>query len=226
MSCLSPNALTPSLRRAAALLLILLAALAVSLSGGHPANAADSPTVTGVEVTSDAGDDNTYFLGETITITLTFSEAVNVTGTPQIKIDMDPADWGTKIVDYASGSGTSSLTFDHTVVKPNYSTQGIAVLANSLALNGGTIRSASSQTAAGLSHTGRDHDPQHKVDWQLAAPTPTPEPTAEPTPTPTPAPNLRPRRPNLRPRLRQRPRPNLRPHLHRPQLPHPHRPRR
>ena len=192
---LSNAAPAPSLRRLPTLLLIILAALAVSLSGGSPANAADAPTVTGVEVTSDAGSDDTYALGETITITVTFSEAVDVTGTPQIKIDMDPADWGTKVVDYASGSGTASLTFDHEVVEPNYSSQGIAVLANSLALNGGTIRSTSSQTDADLSHTGRDHDPEHKVDWQQSPPpaqTPTPSPTPAPTPTPTPAPSTAP----------------------------------
>ena len=165
---LSNAAPAPSLRRLPALLLIVLAALAVSLSGGSPANAADAPTVAGVEVTSDAGDDDTYALGETITVTVTFSDAVNVTGTPQINIDMDPADWGTKVVDYAGGSGTAGLTFDHTVVEPNLSRQGIAVLANSLALNGGTIRSASHQTDADLSHAGRGHDAGHKVDWRLA----------------------------------------------------------
>ena len=39
-------------------------------------------------------------------------------GTPGVKIDMDPADWGQKRAAYASGSGTASLTFSHTVVEP------------------------------------------------------------------------------------------------------------
>ena len=129
-----------------------------------------APSVTGVEVTSNAGDDDTYILGETITIKVTFSEAVNVTGTPQLKIDMDPAEWGEKVVDYESGSGTTALTFDHEVVEPNYSSQGIAVLANSLALNGGAIKSASSQTSAALAHDGLAHDSEHKVDWQRTRP--------------------------------------------------------
>ena len=52
--------------------------------------------MTGVEITSEAGDDDTYALErDRITITVTFSEAVDVTGTPQLKIDMDPAEWGT-----------------------------------------------------------------------------------------------------------------------------------
>ena len=58
------------------------------------------------------------------------------------------------------------------MVEPNYSSQGIAVLANSLALNGGAIRSAVSQTDADLSHTGRGHDADHKVDWQQSPSTP------------------------------------------------------
>ncbi len=123
------------------------------------------PTVTGVSVVSSPASGSTYMLGETIRIRATFSEAVTVTGAPRLSIDMDPAHWGTKQAAYAGGSGTSSLTFAHTVVEPNYSTQGIAVLANTLALNGGTIRSAGG-TSAVLGHTGLGHDSNHKVDWR------------------------------------------------------------
>ena len=181
-----------SRRSIAALLVILLAALAVAWPGGSPASAGDAPSVTAVEITSDAGGDDTYALGETITVTVTFSEAVDVTGSPQITIDMDPADWGEKVVDYASGSGTTALAFEHEVVGPNISTQGIAVLANSLSLNGGTIQSAASRTGADLSHTGLPHDSAHKVDWRLApeAPTPTPKSTLTPAPSTVTAPSV------------------------------------
>ena len=124
-------------------------------------------SVTGVEVSSTPESGDTYVLGETIRVTLTFSETVNVTGTPRLKIDMDPADWGEKWAAYASGSGTASLTFAHEVVEPNLSTQGIAVLANSLEFNGGAIKSAASQADATLSHVGLSHDAEHKVDWRL-----------------------------------------------------------
>ncbi|MCY3634511.1 MAG: SwmB domain-containing protein [bacterium] len=127
-----------------------------------------APSLTGVAVSSSPASGDTYRLGETISVTLTFSEAVDVVGTPRLKIDMDPAAWGEKLASYASGSGTASLTFTHTVVEPNYSTQGIAVLADSLALNGGTISDVSSQTDADLSHTGLAHDADHKVNWQLS----------------------------------------------------------
>ena len=128
------------------------------------------PSVTGVKVSSSPLSGDTYTLGETIRVTLTFSEKVDVTGTPRLKIDMDPAHWGEKLASYTGGTGTTDITFAHTVVEPNYSTQGIAVLADSLALNGGTIRSSASQADADLSHIRLDHNADHKVDWQRARP--------------------------------------------------------
>ena len=128
-------------------------------------------SVTGVSVVSDPGADKTYGIGDTISVQVTFSQLVvdvdTSEGTPRLKIDMDPADWGEKWASYASGSGTASLIFTHTVVEPNISTQGIAVLANTLELNGGTIRSDGDD--AGLSHTGLAHNPDHKVDWQASS---------------------------------------------------------
>ena len=123
--------------------------------------------MTGVSVVSSPASGDTYLLGETIRIRATFSEAVTVTGTPTLSIDMDPAEWGTKQAAYASGGGTSSLIFAHTVVEPNYSTRGIAVLADTLTLSGGTIRTAGGTDAA-LGHTGLDHASGHKVDWRPA----------------------------------------------------------
>ena len=125
------------------------------------------PSVTGVAVVSDAGSDDTYLLGDTIRVRLTFSEAVEVTGSPGLTIKMDPR-WGEKRAVYegATGTATLALTFAWTVVEPNYAPQGIAVLVNTLALNGGTIRSAATGADAALGHAGLGHDPKHKVDWR------------------------------------------------------------
>ena len=116
--------------------------------------------MSAVAITSNAGSDDTYAKDDVIRITLTFSEAVDVSGSPQLKIDMDPGEWGEKSAAYQGGSGTTALTFTHTVVEPNVSTQGIAVLADTLELNEGAIRSASSQADAALSHAGLAHDPE------------------------------------------------------------------
>ena len=128
-----------------------------------------APAVTGVAVVSDAGDDNTYAIGEKVSVRLTFAEAVDVSGTPRVKIKMDPR-WGEFWASYASGGGTAALTFVHTVAKPNTSPTGIAVLANTLEVNGGTIRSAATQVNANLAHAGLGHDSAHKVNWRLAPP--------------------------------------------------------
>ena len=127
-----------------------------------------APSVTAVAVTSDAGDDDTYGPNDVIRITVTFTEAVDVSGAPHLPIDMDPAEWGTKQAAYHSGSGSTTLVFTHTVVEPNISTQGIAVLADTLALNGGTLQSTAAQIDANLAHAGLGHEANHKVDWQLA----------------------------------------------------------
>ena len=135
-------------------------------SSSTSAVAASQPEVSGVAVSSRPESGDTYALGETVRVRVTFSEAVAVTGLPQLKIDMDPADWGEKWAAYESGSGASDLVFAHQVVEPNFSTQGIAVLENTLELNGGAIKSTTTQAGAALSHTGLEHDPSHKVDWQ------------------------------------------------------------
>ena len=139
---------------------------------------ASPPSVTEVAVSSDAGTDATYALGESIRVAVTFSHAVTVDtagGTPTLTIDMDPAAWGRKRAVYKSGSGTRTLTFVHEVVEPNSSTQGVAVRENSLRLRGGVIGSAASGLAAELGHAGLDHDPAHKVDWQIARDTSAPQ---------------------------------------------------
>ena len=141
--------------------------LVINSTGTSPAS---------VAITSDTGDDDTYGLGETIRVQLTFSEAVDVTGKPRLKIDLNPAGRGEKLMWYESGSGTNSLTFARKVSEPSYktppflSTAGIAVLANTVEPNGGSIRYASSGSDAYLEHPGLDHDPSHKVDWRRPPP--------------------------------------------------------
>ena len=127
--------------------------------------------VTAVAVVSDPGTDATYALGDTIRVRLAFDEAVAVDtagGTPRLRIKMDPA-YGEKWAAYESGSGSTALVFAFgPVAAPNHSPQGIAVLADSLELNGGAIASAATRAAAGLGHAGLGHDPAHKVDHRVA----------------------------------------------------------
>ena len=139
-------------------------------SGAARAASTAATSVTGVSVVSDPGADDIYGRDDTVSVRVTFSEPVDVTGAPRLKIKMDPG-YGEKWAAYAGGTGTSSLTFTHEVVEPNLSTAGIAVLANTLALNGGRIRTAGGGADAALTHDGLAHDTGHKVDWRVASDT-------------------------------------------------------
>ncbi len=145
---------------------------AEGFSGRPAANVPPAPPVTAVAVVSDAGSDDTYALGDTIRVRVTFAEKVNVDtagGTPRLTIKMDPT-WGEFRASYAGGSGTANLVFTHTVVEPNTSPRGIAVLANTLQANGGAIRLAATNANARLGHTGLGHDAKHKVNWRISPP--------------------------------------------------------
>lgn len=101
----------------------------------------DSPTVT--NVTSSAAD-NTYPAGTLIAVLVTFSESVTVTGTPQLTLETGGTD---RTVNYASGSGTNTLTFNYTVQAGDTSNDLDYVATNSLTLNGGTIRDSATNDA-------------------------------------------------------------------------------
>ena len=123
-----------------------------------------TPTVSTISVTSNPGTDNTYTTLDVITVTVTFSEAVTVTGTPRITLDIGGTE---QTVDYSgAGPGTGQLLFSYTVQTVDQDDDGIAVVANSLALRGGTIRSTDDSTNATLTHAAQSAA-NHNVDTEL-----------------------------------------------------------
>ncbi|MCT7971026.1 Ig-like domain-containing protein [Laspinema olomoucense] len=78
--------------------------------------------------------DKKYTAGTLIPITVNFSEAVNVTGKPELSLNSRG-----KAV-YASGSGTSSLVFNYTVGAGENTGDLDYASATALALNNGTIK--------------------------------------------------------------------------------------
>ena len=115
------------------------------------------PTIDGTPSVSGAGTDAQWSLGETVGVTVTFSEAVDVGtngGTPSVGVELGGSSTAARSAAYASGSGTAELVFGYTLVQGDGSHSLMAVTPNSLALHGGTIRSAESQTNAQLAHNG------------------------------------------------------------------------
>lgn len=104
---------------------------------------ATAPTVSSISVTSSPGADSIYGLGETITISVTWSESVTVTGSPRIPLQGLTSKYAT----YSSGSGTSTTLFTYVVTSGDLDRDGISVTANTLALNSGTIKDSSSNSA-------------------------------------------------------------------------------
>src|SRR5581483_2040893 len=109
-------------------------------SGGTYTIDHTAPEVNSVSVPSSG----TYIAGQNLDFTMNFSEAVNVTGTPEVAITLDTG--GTVYAQYLSGSGTSALIFRYTVVPGEGDTNGITV-GSSLVLNGGTIQDAATNNA-------------------------------------------------------------------------------
>jgi hypothetical protein len=88
-----------------------------------------------------------YNIGDQIDIAVGFDSTVDVTGTPQLKLETGATD---RVVNYVSGSGTSTLTFRYTVQAGDVSADLDYFNTSALALNGGTIKLHSGGTDADL----------------------------------------------------------------------------
>ena len=111
------------------------------VSGFYPTIDNTAPTVSNVTSTTS---DGTYNADDVIAITITFTEAVNVTGTPQLTLETGGTD---AVVNYSSGTGTTTLTFNYTVSSGNTSSDLDYASTSALALNSGTIRDAAGNNA-------------------------------------------------------------------------------
>ena len=85
-----------------------------------------SPTVSSLTSTKANGS---YKQGEQIPVTVTFSEVVNVTGTPTLTLETGTSD---AVVNYSSGTGSNTLTFNYAVASGHTSTDLRYVATSSL----------------------------------------------------------------------------------------------
>ncbi|MGE6101644.1 beta strand repeat-containing protein, partial [Aeromonas salmonicida] len=100
-----------------------------------------APVVSGVSSSTAAG---TYGVGTVISIQVSFSEAVTVSGTPQLTLETGATD---RTINYASGSGSNTLTFNYTVQAGDTSADLDYLSSGALGLNGGSIRDAAGNNA-------------------------------------------------------------------------------
>ena len=112
----------------------------VGFAGGGFAYLSGAPAVAGVASSPSTG---TEIAGKTIVLTVAFTNAVTVSGTPTLSLN----DGGVAI--YTGGSGTTGLTFSYTVAGTDSFVPALSVTQVNLP-NGATITS-SAGTAADLS---------------------------------------------------------------------------
>ena len=104
---------------------------------GHEVDAVE-PSVFGVEITSDAGPDDTYVAGDAITLEVTFDEVVHVTsGGGELSLMLSIGQH-LRAATFFRGSGTRMLEFRYFVQVGDADDDGISIGPN--ALRGGTIQ--------------------------------------------------------------------------------------
>ena len=109
----------------------------------------DGPAVSSVALTSAPGSDNTYAIGDSVAATVTFDEAVDITGTPELELDFDGTAKGAGCT---TATNTTTMACSYTVLVGEEAPNGVAIAANKL--TGGTIYATGSTTiSADLTHT-------------------------------------------------------------------------
>ena len=128
----------------------LASVLAVDVDAAGNATAVSGPVVTAVALA--AAPDGTWTAGETVRLSLTFSEPVTVStdgGTPTVGIGLDGS---ARRAAHAGGTGRLAV-FSWTLTADDGTVSAVSLTADSLALNGATIRDAAGRDAD-LAHPG------------------------------------------------------------------------
>ena len=126
-----------------------------------------SPTISALAITSTPSVGDTYGVGETIQVRVTFDEYVFVTGTPILTLNIGGV---SRSATHDGSSPVYLMFFEYDVVSGDLDTNGISIAANSLSLNGGTIRDGADNNAV-LTHTALTDNSSHKVNGGAATTT-------------------------------------------------------
>ena len=157
----------------------------LTVTGPDAANSRDTttPTISSVAMTSDPDENDAdlgayivgrsggsivqstnwasgvYRIGDDVQVTVTFSENVTVTGSPQLELAIGS---NNRTAGYESTDG-SAVVFSYTVAVGDSDSDGIAVAANKLTLNDGSVKDAANNDAD-LSHNALTAQAGHEVD--------------------------------------------------------------
>ena len=133
------------------------------------------PTISSVGLFfTSGGSDGVYTAGEVLHAFALFSEDVVATGTPQMELDFEgtakladfdyavpycePNQFGAVFCSLTPGVRGVRLVFGYTVLSGDSDSDGVAVGANAVSLNGGAIKDAAGNDAV-LTHDAGTEDP-------------------------------------------------------------------
>ena len=121
------------------------------------------PRIDSVTIESTPDDGQTYYVGETISLKVDFSEKVLVTGDPYVNVDVGGVDRHATLPSGAPEKFVDSAIFRYQVQTGDNDDDGIGLFANSLKLVGGGIYDKGG-IGLGLTHAAIPADPSQKVD--------------------------------------------------------------
>ena len=129
-----------------------------------------APTVDDVDVTSMPASDDTYGTGEMIQFTVTFDQAVTVTGAPEFEFCL-----GATATMSCVGTDPPALVFSYTVLEGDVDDNGIWAgnQDRTIKLEGGTIQGTVGGLDAVLTHPEVGAKTSHKVNGAAANTAPT-----------------------------------------------------
>ena len=119
----------------------------------------ETPRISNVAITSSPAARSPYRTGDAIVVTITFSETVNVTGSPRLMLAIGA---NQRAAAYNAGSGSTRLTFRYVVRSDDQDEDGISIGPGPGSLTGGTIRDADGNNAL-RNFTALPADPDHRV---------------------------------------------------------------
>ncbi len=145
-----------------------------ALSGVFEVGSASTAAVSTIQITSTNGGDGEYVVGDELEFTVTFSEAVSVTGAPRLNFrtnDTGGSSPETRQATYDSGNSTSTeLAFNYTVTSGDFDEDGIELPTGPIDLNGGTIVSQGSSSGADLAFAAIPDQGAHKIHIEPGSP--------------------------------------------------------
>ena len=141
------------------------AAVAVDADRKVDGSLVTAPAVSSIAFAGRPAGAATYVRGETIRVEVVFSRSVTVSGSPQLALLIGG---GPRTAAFASpDSATNARYFEYAVQAADLDSDGIAIAADAISLNGGSVKAADGVTDADLSHAAVAADATRKVDGRI-----------------------------------------------------------